>query len=347
VDSVPFWKPWGPGLVAPVLYPEEGEEVEPVAGDPLLTRKMRRSHSWGGYTTYSQQNASAAAKLDEGHEQVFQKMPSADDVQVKSPTTLHEPSTPILLGNVKNKKWTDHRPTPILALKPGIQESTAAQTVFANNAKSLKAPKSPKSPKTKGRRSGKGRLSSTSPVGSADGSISPGGRSSPGARSCRSGSISPGGSPVVSGPITTLMIRNLPHSLTQPELLDEVDSCGYAGFYDFCYLPHKFAKHKNLGFAFLNFVSTDVAATFRQQWHLSRRFATTLNVSAAAVQGRKANEEKAASQKMSRVRNPCYKPMVFENAAGRQASLCASESSPSSPVTPLQQWKGQLLTAAA
>jgi len=132
------------------------------------------------------------------------------------------------------------------------------------------------------------------------------------------------------------MLRNLPHSLTQADLLDEVDSCGYVGLYDFCYLPHKFAKHKNLGFAFLNFISTEDAAKFRREWHLSRRFGTSLNVSAAAVQGREENEKKAASQKMSRVRNPSYRPMVFE--INGQAEACDSESS---PLNPTYAWNAQ------
>merc|ERR1719215_1113668 len=64
--------------------------------------------------------------------------------------------------------------------------------------------------------------------------------------------------------ITTLVIRNLPRSLTQEELVQAMSESGYAGTWDFCYLPCKFQERRNLGFAFVNFTSADLAQKFMQ-----------------------------------------------------------------------------------
>lgn len=54
--------------------------------------------------------------------------------------------------------------------------------------------------------------------------------------------------------VTTLMIKNLPTSLHQPEVMYEIDNTGFGGNYDFFYMPGNFTggHHKSLGYAFLN-----------------------------------------------------------------------------------------------
>jgi len=121
-----------------------------------------------------------------------------------------------------------------------------------------------------------------------------------------------------SATVTTLMIRNLPYSLTQQELLQAVDDGGYSGQCDFLYLPHKFKEHKNLGFAFVNFKDAEVASKFSAEWHHTYRFKMgsmhkPLNISAAAVQGRIANERAANSHKMGRVKNFFFRPVIVES----------------------------------
>jgi len=54
---------------------------------------------------------------------------------------------------------------------------------------------------------------------------------------------------------TTVMIRNMPNNYTRDMLLELVDSMGFAGSYDFAYLPIDFQSQAGLGYAFLNFVS--------------------------------------------------------------------------------------------
>lgn len=133
-----------------------------------------------------------------------------------------------------------------------------------------------------------------------------------------------------SAPVTTLMIRNLPYSLTQQELLQAVDDAGYSGQCDFLYLPHKFKEHKNLGFAFVNFTDVEVASKFSAEWHHTYRFKMgsmhkPLNISAAAVQGRAANEKAANSHKMGRVKNNFFRPVMVESLfAAAVAVSCAA-----------------------
>jgi hypothetical protein len=119
--------------------------------------------------------------------------------------------------------------------------------------------------------------------------------------------------------VTTIAVRNLPFSLTREELLQAVDASGFAGLYDFVYLPHKLKEHRNLGFAFINFVNVEAMQKLSAMWHKSSRFMVKatfksvkpLNVTAATVQGHAANTKKARGSKMSRVTNTCFQPLML------------------------------------
>jgi len=58
---------------------------------------------------------------------------------------------------------------------------------------------------------------------------------------------------------TTLMLRNLPLDYTRDMLLHLLDMEGFAGKYDFIYLPVDFKTRSGLGYAFLNVVSATEA----------------------------------------------------------------------------------------
>lgn len=120
--------------------------------------------------------------------------------------------------------------------------------------------------------------------------------------------------------VTSMMVRNLPFNLTQQKLIDALDATGFAGLYDFCYLPHKFRDHKNVGYAFVNFVNPTAAQEFKRKWHQDKGtvFKTSdmrkaLNVTDAELQGRQANMRKANSKKMCRVRNDSFKPVLLSS----------------------------------
>merc|ERR1719407_428270 len=56
--------------------------------------------------------------------------------------------------------------------------------------------------------------------------------------------------------ITTLMIRGIPCSFTQEDLLTLVDSAGLKGKYNFFYMPRGGTTGSNLGYVFINFTET-------------------------------------------------------------------------------------------
>lgn len=68
---------------------------------------------------------------------------------------------------------------------------------------------------------------------------------------------------------TTLMIRNIPNKYTQDLMLDRIDR-HYNKEYDFFYLPIDF-KHKcNVGYAFINFLSTESIRPFYEEFNKTK-----------------------------------------------------------------------------
>jgi hypothetical protein len=69
----------------------------------------------------------------------------------------------------------------------------------------------------------------------------------------------PKGTMVPAEQVTTLMIRGIPCSFTQEDLLEKLHDAGLKGKYDFFYLPRDDKKSSNLGYAFVNFVDVQSA----------------------------------------------------------------------------------------
>lgn len=66
---------------------------------------------------------------------------------------------------------------------------------------------------------------------------------------------------------TTLMIRNLPEGFTMRLLEELLDAEGFAGRYDFAYLPSELASGAPFGYAFVNLVSPADATRFHRCFH--------------------------------------------------------------------------------
>jgi len=115
--------------------------------------------------------------------------------------------------------------------------------------------------------------------------------------------------------VTTLMIRNIPTDLTQKLLLQALDDTGFNGLYNFCYLPRSFSDGLTIGYAFVNFVSVEVASSFIGAWHRQSRLgssSTSLSIRPAALQGLEANMKKWCGARRHRVRNMDFRPFVVE-----------------------------------
>merc|ERR1719491_978441 len=112
----------------------------------------------------------------------------------------------------------------------------------------------------------------------------------------------------------TVMMRNLPNRYTQLMLLEEISSAGFAGAFDFLYLPIDPDTHANKGYAFVNFVDPVQAWRFKgayegQQMKCfnSSKFVT---VNPAALQGFEANYAHYSTARCSRG-NPSARPLFF------------------------------------
>jgi hypothetical protein len=63
-------------------------------------------------------------------------------------------------------------------------------------------------------------------------------------------------------PRTSVMLRNLPNSYTRQLLMKLLDDEGFAGKYDFVYLPIDFKTRLSLAYAFINLVNAEEAKRF-------------------------------------------------------------------------------------
>jgi len=87
----------------------------------------------------------------------------------------------------------------------------------------------------------------------------------------------------------TVMVRYVPSKYTQGKLMNEFNNAGFEGAYDFFYLPLDTRNYGNRGFAFINFLSADLAEEFYSKYHGQklRHFEATapIAVMPADVQG--------------------------------------------------------------
>lgn len=118
---------------------------------------------------------------------------------------------------------------------------------------------------------------------------------------------------------TTVMLRNLPNQYTRTMLLNLIDSGGFAALYDFVNLPVDFKSGSSLGYAFVNFVNTEVAKRFQQKfdgfsdWIIPSRKVCGVTWS-GPHQGLQAHIERYRnSPVMHESVSDTYKPIIFKD----------------------------------
>merc|ERR1740117_2721869 len=127
--------------------------------------------------------------------------------------------------------------------------------------------------------------------------------------------------PMPWGPaVTTVMIRQVPRTFTQKQLLEEASARGFGHALDFAYLPFDLRKGaRRCGYGFLNFVAPEYAVAFRDAFdgtfvdRLSREKGRPLRVHPAEVQGYEANYEHFANTRVGQRNDPEFGPLFFHH----------------------------------
>lgn len=142
-----------------------------------------------------------------------------------------------------------------------------------------------------------------------------------GGRAC--GGLLPGAAsaPALNGS-TTLMIRHVPPKFTQRQLMRELNDLGFAGRFDFLYIPMDSRRRANRGIAFVNFICSDAAENFvhvadgRPLRHPSSQRA--VEIMAADMQGFDSNVEHHAEA--LRNRGDVNKPLILRRVPAHPAA---------------------------
>lgn len=123
------------------------------------------------------------------------------------------------------------------------------------------------------------------------------------------------------GARTTVMIRNVPNKYTQAAMLEVLHKAGFAGAFDFFYLPIDFRNRCGLGYAFVNMTSPAAAARLYRAFHTHRweeyNSKKVCEVTYARVQGRDALVEHFRAAKFPSD-DAEYQPLVYVHSEGAQ-----------------------------
>jgi len=134
---------------------------------------------------------------------------------------------------------------------------------------------------------------------------------------------------------TTLMLRNLPNNYSRAMVLATLDDEGFAGLYDFIYLPIDFKSRACLGYAFVNLVSPEVVPAFwskfdgHSNWMLPSRKVCSVSWS-GPYQGLQAHIARYRNSPVMHSSVPEeYKPVILQG--GVQLTFPPPTKSPRAP----------------
>lgn len=118
---------------------------------------------------------------------------------------------------------------------------------------------------------------------------------------------------------TTVMLRNMPNNYSRKMLIELMDSEGFAGQFDFVYLPIDFETKACLGYAFINMIDSASAMRFWQvfdgfcRWAIPSRKVSGVSWS-GPHQGLEAHVERYRNSSIMSDSTPDeYKPAIFRN----------------------------------
>jgi len=123
------------------------------------------------------------------------------------------------------------------------------------------------------------------------------------------------GAVVARAPVTTVMLRNIPQKYDREALLDVLNQSGFAGCFDFFYLPIDFSTTNSVGYAFINFINEAELARFRAMYvgrKLSEESPKVCEVCDAKLQGKDKNVEFYRNSTVMSM-DERFHPVLFES----------------------------------
>jgi len=116
---------------------------------------------------------------------------------------------------------------------------------------------------------------------------------------------------------TTVMLRNLPNKYSQQMLLEELNTSGFLGTFDFLYLPIDPETNANRGYCFINFTDPSFAWTLKLAYEGRKmgRFNSdkVVSVAPAALQGFEANFAHYSTARVNRG-DPSTRPLFLRES---------------------------------
>mmetsp|Transcript_11383 Transcript_11383/g.25840 ORF Transcript_11383/g.25840 Transcript_11383/m.25840 type:complete len:205 (+) Transcript_11383:73-687(+) len=112
--------------------------------------------------------------------------------------------------------------------------------------------------------------------------------------------------------VTTLMVHGIPSDSGVQAVVEKLEADGFASCFDYVYTPF-WTVGQLKGYAFVNFVSADLAARLVQYWENTSFEAdgsVQLHFTAAKIQGLEANVKKMLQRKLNRIRHPKLRPYI-------------------------------------